>query len=442
MFLFSDQSPVTFRDDLPGEVDVAIIGGGVIGVTTAWFLAKRGRRVLICDKGRIACEQSSRNWGWVRVNGRDDDETPIAIESLSLWQAFGEELGPDIGFERRGIIELAETEEEMAFCERWIGVAKANSLDTKLLSPTEIGKIFPAAQGAWKGGMVTPSDGRAEPFTAVPAIARAAQRMGVVIRETCAVRSIDIQNGRVAGVVTEDGAVKAGAVLCAAGAWSNMFLGNLGVDLPQLAVRGTVARTAPASSVFDGAAGAKDIFIRRRRDGGYTVATAITQHFIGASSVRYGARFLPALKSASELLFGLGDDPTQAPFPRPTWNGGDVSPFEKTRVLNPAPSASVMQKMRAHLDKRIPALRDAPLVESWAGMIDAMPDVVPVMDELSDPKGLFIAAGFSGHGFGIGPGAGKAMAEMIDGAPPRHDLTRFRFSRFTDGSRMEPGPGI
>ncbi|MFC2954170.1 NAD(P)/FAD-dependent oxidoreductase [Marinicaulis aureus] len=442
MFLFSDQSPVTFHDDLPDEVDVAIIGGGVIGVTTAWFLAKSGRRVLICDKGRIAGEQSSRNWGWVRVNGRDEAETPIAIESLRLWEAFGEELGPDIGFQRRGIIELAETDDEMAFCEGWLDIAKANQLDTKLLSPGDIADVFPAAQGAWKGAMITPSDGRAEPFTAVPAIARAAQGAGVSIRERCAVRTIDVQNGRVTGVVTENGAVKAGAVLCAAGAWSNMFLGNLGVDLPQLAVRGTVARTAPAASVFDGAAGAKDIFIRRREDGGYTIASAITEHLIGASSFRYGASFLPALKSASELRFGLGADPTQALFPRPRWGGEEATPFEKTRVLNPAPSQSVLQKMRTHLNDRIPALRDAAFIESWAGMIDAMPDVVPVMDELRAPKGLFIATGFSGHGFGIGPGAGKVMAEMIDGQAPRYDLKRFRFARFKDGSKIDPGPGI
>jgi len=442
LFLFSDQTPITFHDALPEEVDVAIVGGGVIGVCTAWFLAKSGRKVLICDKGRIAGEQSSRNWGWVRVNGRDDAETPIAIESLRLWEAFSEEIGPDIGFERRGIIELAETPEEMDFCERWMSVATENQLDTKLLTPDEIARIFPAAKGAWIGGMMTPSDGRAEPFKAVPAIARAAHSNGVVIREACAVRSVETHNGRVCGILTEHGKVKAQSVLCAAGAWSNMFLGNLGIDMPQLAVRGTVARTGPAPSVFEGAAGAKDIFIRRRKDGGYSVATGITEHLIGSSSFRYGGRFVPALKSASELSFRLGVDPTQAAFPRRKWSGDEITPFERTRVLNPASSKTVLEKMRAHLDARVPALKNTTLIESWAGMIDAMPDVVPVMDELANPSGLFIATGFSGHGFGIGPGAGKVMAEMIDGHAPRFDLSRFRFSRFADGSKLKPGPGI
>jgi len=442
MFLFNDQSPIAFRDELPNEVDVAIIGGGIIGVTTAYFLAKRGRSVLICEKGRVAGEQSSRNWGWVRVNGRDEAETPIAVESLRHWEEFGAALGADIGFERRGIVELAETDGEMEFCENWIRIAKENGLDTRLLSSGEIGTVFPGAQGHWKGAMFTPSDGRAEPFTAVPAIARAARSVGVSIREACAVRILEIRNGRVSGIVTEAGAIKAGAVLCAAGAWSNVFLANIGIDLPQLAVRGTAARTTPTQSVFDGAAGAKDIFIRRRKDGGYTVASAITEHLVGANSFRYGTRFLPALKSASELKFELGSDPTQTPFPPKRWSGDENSPFEKTRVLNPAPSARVARAMRANLRRRIPALNDVQFTECWAGMIDAMPDVVPVMDAAPNLPGLYIATGFSGHGFGIGPAAGVIMADMIDGKLARYDLSRFRYYRFFDGSIMNPGPGI
>jgi len=442
VFRFSDISPVTFNDATPDAVDVAIIGGGIIGVTTAWHLAKRGRKVLICEKGRVAGEQSSRNWGWVRVNGRDDDEVPIAIESLRFWDELSREIGDEIGFERRGILELAETEAEMAFFERWIGVARANGLDTDLLTPNEAARLFPNATGKWLGAMMTPSDGRAEPFTAVPAIARRTQTLGVSIIENCAVRTLDIHNGRIAGLVTEKGRVRADAVLCAAGAWSNMFLGNLNIELPQLALRGTVARTSPAPSLFDGAAGAKDIFIRRRKDGGYTIASAFTEHFVGPSSFRYAPRFLPALKSASELAVGFGDDPTQSMFPRRHWPADAQTPFELHRVLNPEPSQDAHRRIRTHLDKRLPELSNVPIAECWAGMIDATPDVVPVMDEIEQIKGLFVATGFSGHGFGIGPGAGKVMADLIDSRQSTHELTRFRYNRFFDGSKLTPGPGI
>jgi len=90
----------------------------------------------------------------------------------------------------------------------------------------------------------------------------------------------------------------------------------------------------------------------------------------------------------------------------------------------------------------LPQLSELPIEEAWAGMIDVTPDVVPVMDEISDCPGLFLATGFSGHGFGIGPGAGKVMANMVMGNRPAHNLDRFRFSRFTDGSKMTPGPGL
>jgi glycine/D-amino acid oxidase-like deaminating enzyme len=98
--------------------------------------------------------------------------------------------------------------------------------------------------------------------------------------------------------------------------------------------------------------------------------------------------------------------------------------------------------MREGLKKHAPQLGDIPFAEAWGGMIDATPDVVPVMDRVDACPGLFIATGFSGHGFGIGPGAGKVMADLVTGESPRFDLSRFRFSRFSDGSKMRPGPAI
>ena len=81
--MLSERSPVTFQDPLPASVDVVVIGGGVIGISTAWFLRKRGSSVLVCEKGRVAGEQSSRNWGWIRQQGRDAAEVPIAMDSVN-----------------------------------------------------------------------------------------------------------------------------------------------------------------------------------------------------------------------------------------------------------------------------------------------------------------------------------------------------------------------
>ena len=98
--------------------------------------------------------------------------------------------------------------------------------------------------------------------------------------------------------------------------------------------------------------------------------------------------------------------------------------------------------MRQKFDQKLPVLRDVAFLESWSGMIDATPDAVPVMDSVDSIGGLFIATGFSGHGFGIGPAAGKIMANLVQQKPVEHDITRFRFSRFSDGSELILGPSI
>ncbi len=444
MPMISDQSPINFQDPLPVSVDVAIIGGGIAGICTAWFLAKEGVSVLVCEKGRIAGEQSSRNWGWVRQQGRDAAELPIMMDSINLWEEINAEIGDDIGFTRQGILYLARNDAELQEMEKWLDVANLHQLDSRMLSSDQIAKQIKDHPEKWKGALCTPSDARAEPFTAVPAIARALQRQGVLVRENCAVRSIDMEAGNVSGIVTEQGLVKAQSVVCAGGAWSSVFMGNLGVKLPQLTVRATVARTEPSADVFAGNAAGGGIAFRRRRDGGYTIAPGgINEHFISGDSFRYFFNFLPVLKESTRTVqLKLGVDILSRLFPTRRWKEDEVSPFEKTRVLNPEPSADAVKRMRRGLIKYLPSLGEVPFAETWAGMIDVTPDVVPVMDEVAAYPGLFLSTGFSGHGFGIGPGAGRVMANMVMGNTPKYDLDRFRLSRFTDGSPMKPGPGL
>ncbi len=442
--IFSEQSPVTFADELPDAVDVVVIGGGVIGISTAWYLVQSGASVLVCDKGRVAGEQSSRNWGWIRQQARDPAELPIVIDSINQWERLSRELDEDIGFTRRGVLYAAASDDELAAHEKWLDTAAQHQLDTHMLSSAQVDELIKDKPGQWRGGMYTPSDGRAEPFKAVPALARAVRRRGGRIRESCAVRSLDMQGGLTAGVVTELGYVKTQAVVCAGGAWSTLFLANLGVTLPQLTVRATVARTAVAPDVYGGNAALGEVAIRRRQDGGYTVASSSTnEHFIGADSFRFFTKFLPALTASVRFIrLRFGDGLVERMLPTRRWRDDEITPFEERRVLNPAPSPRAVAAMRKGLVRRVPQLADIPFAESWAGMIDVTPDVVPVMDEVADVPGLFLATGFSGHGFGIGPGAGRVMADLVLGKPAVHDLSRFRFSRFADGSPMLPGPGL
>ena len=137
-FPISEASPVRFAGGLPARADGVVGGGGVIGGMTAWFLRERGLSVVLCEKGRIAGEQSSRNWGWVRQQGRDPGELPIMVESLAIWKRLAAEMGDALGFRQTGVLYLAQTEAEIAGFEAWAEHARAHRLDTRLLAAGEI----------------------------------------------------------------------------------------------------------------------------------------------------------------------------------------------------------------------------------------------------------------------------------------------------------------
>ena len=445
MPMISESTPIAFSDPLPDAVDVAVIGAGVIGTSTAWFLAKQGAKVALLEKGRVAGEQSSRNWGWVRQQGRDRHELPIMMESNRIWRGLAEETGErDLTFTGAGCAYLAEDERQLAKFEEWRDLAGEHQLDTRMLSPDEVRETVPGIEGRWVGGMLTPSDGRAEPFVAVPALARAVHRLGVSIVENCAVRTVETADGRVRGVHTERGAVRAERVVLAGGAWSTYFAANAGLDLPQLIVRSTVARTRPAPDYGLPNVAAPGLTLRRRMDGGYSVSSGdVAEHYVCPRSFKDLRKFLPLMKKSARDLRLRPKPPAGYPGAwgsKRRWSAGDVTPFERMRVLNPPPSKEVRRRLMERMPKRVPWLHEVGIAEIWAGMIDVTPDAVPYICEVPEREGLFVGTGMSGHGFGIGPGVGRVLADLVLGRPTGFDLSRFSFERFTDGRPIVPGP--
>ena len=132
--IFSAETPPTFRDELPAAVDVVVIGGGVIGISTALYLARQNISVLVCEKGRVAGEQSSRNWGWIRQQARDPAELPIVIDSINSWETLSRELDDDIGFTRQGVLYAAQNEQQLSEYEQWLEVADQHQVDTRMVS--------------------------------------------------------------------------------------------------------------------------------------------------------------------------------------------------------------------------------------------------------------------------------------------------------------------
>ncbi len=426
--------------DLPKRVEVVVIGGGIAGVSTAYFLAKAGVPVALFEKGRIAGEQSSRNWGWVRKQGRDPRELPAIIESLKIWQGLEHELQADLGWHVGGVTYVAETDEDLAGFESWLAEAKPYQLDSRMLSPDETDALLGQEGRRWKGALYTASDGRAEPAKAVPALAAAAERLGVGVFTECAVRTIETAAGRVSGVVTERGAVACRSVVCAAGAWSSLFSRNLGIALPQLRIKSSVCRTEPAPLVTQSAVALSDFAFRRRQDGGYSLAPEGGNVFdLVPDLLRHFRLFWPAYRvTKNKLRLRLtGEFLKQLGTPQ-RWSADSVTPFERVRVLDPEPEAASLQKALQAARSQIPQFKDLTIAESWAGMIEVTPDAIPVLCAVERPQGYFIATGFSGHGFGMGPAAGLLMSELVLRGEARVDMSPFRLSRFFDGTQMTP----
>ncbi len=424
--------------------DVAVIGGGIAGCSTAYFLAERGLSVLLLEKGEIAGEQSGRNWGFVRQQGRDPREIPLMMACNRLWQELPAKLEADIEWRQGGILYLAEGEAEMADYEAWLDHARAYQLDSRLLSGREAAALLPGMARTWAGGLHTPGDGQADPVKTTRAFAAAAARRGTEVRTSCIVQAIERGGGTVTGLRTETGEVKAKAVLVAAGAWTSPLLRDLGLDLPQLRVRASVLRTKKAPEKTTLGVWSPGLGFRQRRDGTFNVAAGgLVDHDIGLDSLRYAWAFRKGFRqNRRQFRFHLG-----RPFFEDIAGLFDsraalMRRLAAQRALDPAPDPEKLKKGLSTFRTLFPEFAKLEADYGWAGVIETTPDAIPVLDALPGVSGLFVATGFSGHGFGIGPIAGRLMAELIAGSEPSLDLAAFRFARFTEAGPLTPESGI
>lgn len=428
-------APLTLIDtpsNLPKTADVVVIGGGIVGVFTAYYLTQRGLKTVLLEKGRIGAEQSSRNWGWCRQQNRDARELPISTKSLDLWERFTAETGENTGFRRCGLLYLSNNEAEIAGWARWRDFARTVGVTTHMLSAAEAAEKGSATGRAWKGGVFSPSDGIADPALAAPAVARAIMKLGGTVVQNCAARGVETEGGRLSAVVTEHGTIHTKTAILSGGAWASSFCRQLGIRFPQASIRSSILSVSGGAEAIPPALHTSEISVTARTDGGHTLAISGRGRVdVTPQQLRFSPQFLPMfLKRWKSLSPGGFEGLKSGHEMLGRWRLDQPTPMERMRILDPRPDQATIRLTHQRALALLPELKKTKITASWAGYIDSTPDGVPAIGEVEMLRGFILAAGFSGHGFGIGPGAGQLIADIVTGTEPNVDPKPYNPSRF------------
>jgi len=362
---------------------VCVIGGGIAGCATAFFLTQAGARVTLLERGSVGAHASGVNFGGVRRHARAAAELPLALRAHRLWPLLRGLIGHDCDLETPGHLKLAFSQAEMATLERWLPVGRAHGLDPRLLSPTELAQTHPWLSPHIAGASFLAGDGFANPRFVSPGLARAARAAGARVLENCPVHALERQGTGWLVHGPDDTRITADSVVCATGAWTgpalDPWLEALPITpaAPQMFVTEPVAfMNLPVLGVVSG-----DIYLRQ--------------------SVR------------GNLIFGGGR--------------GCIAPDG----LRSRPGEDAFARTTALLARLLPGCARVPVIRSWTGIEGHTPDGLPVIGPSSLHAGLFHARGFCGHGFQMGLGVGETLAELILTGETGLDLAAFRPDRFT-----------
>ena len=372
------------------KADVVIVGGGIIGCATAYYLAKKSKSVIVLEASdNIGNGGSSRNGGGVRQSGRDPRELPLAMYGIKyIWPGLSEELGVDCEYHKDGNLRLGKTEEHLKILEGLTERAKACGLDVRMIDAKEVKEINPHLSDEVIGASWCPTDGHANPMKTTLAFYKKAREMGVRFITGEPVTGLKKNKGRVSLVYGESGAVYEGEyVMVAAGYESRDILETVGIDVPMHTELMECLVTEAEPPMFDQMLGTAEAdFYGHQSDHGSFV-------FGGSSGI--------------EL------------------NNRDHGP--KNSPSNPAITAPCICR---GIMKYFPELEDAKIVRTWAGFLDMCQDGVPVLGFADEAPGLVIACGFSGHGFGIGPAVGEQLAMLMIEGQTSVDISGLRYGRF------------
>lgn len=377
---------------IPRTVGVVVVGAGIVGLFTAFHLARAGAGpVLVLDRGFLSSGASGRNGGGVRQQWETAATVRLAREAVAAWRRFGRDFGYNPWFRQGGYLFLAETEGELARLRGVHQVVRAEGLDARVVNSTEIGEIVPGLSvDRVVGGTFLASDGTLYPFPAVWGMYAAARRLGVEVRNGVEVTGIGRENGRVAGVETSAGRVDAPVVVNAAGGWSGELTARAGLTSPNTPTRHEILATEPLKPFLDP-------MVIRLSDGLYFSQTM-----------------------RGEVVGGL------------------TLPHRPGTQQGMPSSVAFLGAMSRALVGLVPRLAPLGVLRAWSGFYDDTPDGLPVIGE--DPRlpGFVHANGFGGHGFMLAPATTRRVAQAALGERTDLDPALFSPARFLDPNRTMP----
>jgi sarcosine oxidase subunit beta len=378
--------------DFPKTADAVIIGGGVMGASTAYHLALKGcRNVLLLERESFfGMQATGRCAGGIRHQFGTEINVRISMLSLPMLDRFEEELGQPIDLRYCGYLFLLTTEKDAAAFRQQVEMQQRLGAQTEWLEPAEIAPLVPLVnlEGVL-AGTFNARDGLADPSSVVQGYVSGARRLGAKLLNDVDVTDIRVDGGKVQGVVTGQGEVSAPVVVNAAGPWLGQVGQMVGVDIPVVPVRRQIVVTGPIPEIPP--------------DFPFTIDFATGLYFH---------------REGPGILTGMANPDQPVSF--------DQSVDMEWELVH------LEEAMR-----RLPILERAGLASRWAGLYEVSPDAHPILGHIAEVPGFYCIGGFSGHGFQHGPACGLLLAEeILDGAAHTLDIRPLHNDRFREGREI------
>jgi len=381
--------------------DIVIIGGGVIGCSTAYNLANQGaKNVVLLEKGDICSGGTAKSCAITRSHYTIEANMHHAVESIKIFENFDQIIGGDPNFQRSGYIILG-SEEIRAKMESVFKMQNKYGIDTKVLTPTEAKEYHPLLQFDDVDVIGYESrTGYCDPYMTTTSYAKRAKDLGVKLLTETIVTGIK-QEGNIKTVQTQKGCIETEIVIMIAGPWTKILGQMIGVDFPFSITKHKV--------------------LTLKTDMTYQKDWPIVKDLLSPEKIY----FRP--DSGGVVLVGTGDFGEE---------------LESVELMTDEVEIEHVENIGRSMTNRMPSFEDAQLVSSWTGPYDIPPDWNPIIGPVPGQDGIYVAVGFSGHGFKWAPTIGESLAQQVLGIEPRVPIGMYSMDRFTTGNTLDGTYGI